>query len=138
MSKHELNEKGLTLIEIIITVVLLSIVLTAFFTFFIQSTQYSKFNEEKLTSVQVAEDVVAKIRNMHNDEDLIDKFGYEIIGGKYMNSMTYSPFEVQIQIVQAPFNNFKRAIITVSTNSNLSPVEEKFTTEMYFSEEDAL
>ena len=131
MEKNYLNESGLTLVEIIVSIAILSIVLVTFFSFFIQSTKYTEFNKEKLTAIQVAESVVADIRNIVNVTEL--ESNYEIVDDKYVDSMSYPPFIVEIQIVPSPISNLQEAIITINKNEEASK-EEFFTTQMYFGE----
>ena len=50
--KKQIHEKGLTLVEILASIVILAIVLIAFMSFFTQSAKFTKFNDEKLTAVQ--------------------------------------------------------------------------------------
>lgn len=56
------NEDGLTLIEILASLVIISIVLISFSTILLQAMKHTKYNEEKLTEVDIAEEVIGKIR----------------------------------------------------------------------------
>lgn len=60
--KMSRNEDGLTLIEILASLVIISIVLISFSTILLQATKHTKYNEEKLTEVDIAEEVIGKIR----------------------------------------------------------------------------
>ncbi|MGE6487530.1 type IV pilus modification PilV family protein [Paenisporosarcina sp. NPDC076898] len=65
--KHRLlNENGLTLVEILAAILILSLVLLSFMAMFTQSAKYTAHNRETLSSVEIAEDVIGKIR-MTND-----------------------------------------------------------------------
>lgn len=48
------NEKGLTLVEILASIVILSIVLTSFYGLFIQSAKFNKVNEDSLIASNLA------------------------------------------------------------------------------------
>ncbi|WP_423799227.1 PulJ/GspJ family protein [Neobacillus sp. SAB-20_R2A] len=52
------SQKGLTLVEVLISIVLLSIVLTSLLGFFTQSAMFAKKNEQKLGTLQTAQMVV--------------------------------------------------------------------------------
>lgn len=58
MGKQLNNEKGLTLLEVLLSIVLLVIVLTTFANFFSQSAMFVKKNEEKFSSTQTAQQVI--------------------------------------------------------------------------------
>ena len=92
--KWRKNEKGLSLVEVLAAVVILSIVLITFMNFFVQSAKHTKFNNEKLTAVQVAEDVVAKVRE--------NKFRDKNVGEKFTDNTTYEGYDVSIEIEKGP------------------------------------
>jgi prepilin-type N-terminal cleavage/methylation domain-containing protein len=54
MLKKHLKQDGLTLIEVLVSIVILSIILTTFFSFFSQSMVFSGKNEEKLVAYNLA------------------------------------------------------------------------------------
>ncbi|CAM3109086.1 type II secretion system protein [Filibacter tadaridae] len=119
MKKYNQDEKGVTLVEILAALVILSIVLVVFFTFFLQSAKFTQHNKEKLTAVEVAEDVVADVRNWKSKEN-----------GKYVNN-SYDGYDVNIVIQPGPAG-LQKARITVETFSKEGIKESSFTTEMYF------
>ena len=123
------NESGLTLVEIIAALLILSIILLSFFAFFTQSAKFTKHNKENLTAVQVAEDVVAEIRPINSIDELE---GYTINNGTYVNSLTYSPFEVKITISDGPVPRLKKANISVKSTSTGVIQNKEYRTEMYF------
>lgn len=49
------SEKGMTLIEVLASIVIISVVLTTFFAFFIQSHINTAMNSDKLTASQLSE-----------------------------------------------------------------------------------
>lgn len=57
------REKGLTLIEVLASLVIVSIVLISFSGILIQSMKHTKYNKEKLTEVDIAEEVIGEIRD---------------------------------------------------------------------------
>ncbi|SFB16357.1 MULTISPECIES: prepilin-type N-terminal cleavage/methylation domain-containing protein [unclassified Bacillus (in: firmicutes)] len=54
--KH--NERGFTLIEVLLSIILLFIIMTSFMGFFTQSTIFNKKNEQKLDYTQTAQTVI--------------------------------------------------------------------------------
>ncbi|WP_141603889.1 type IV pilus modification PilV family protein [Terrilactibacillus laevilacticus] len=55
------NDKGMTLIEILAAITLLSVVLISFASFFIQGSRVTSFNGVKSTALQLAQDQISKI-----------------------------------------------------------------------------
>lgn len=66
------NNQGFTLIEIIASIFLIGLILTSFFTIFIQSSQYSNNNEDKLHVTNFTRDLSNRIETI-TIEDLIKK-----------------------------------------------------------------
>lgn len=112
------NEKGLTLVEILAALVILGIVLVSVMSFFTQSAKFTTFNYEKLTAVQVAEDVVSNIR-----ENGLSNPDY---------STLYPEYKIEIISSNGPTENLKRAKIKVKSVEGTRSNEPEFTTEMYY------
>ena len=135
--KRGMGEGGVTLVEILAALVILSIVFITFFSFFTQSATFTKHNKEKLTAVQIAEEVVAKVRGVKS----LDKFDrmakldeYKIIGGVYVNTTSYADCVVEIMVETGPVSGLNKAVITVKTRTNVGIKDSTFITEMYFDE----
>ena len=124
MKRYTNNDKGLTLVEILAAVVILSIVLVTFTNLFLHSAKHTKFNNEKLTAVQVAEDVVAKVRaNEYKEKS----------GGEEFSEIGYDGYEVSIKIEDGPSDvNLHKAVITVEKNPGTGIKKSSFITEMYY------
>lgn len=115
MKIYKQKEEGLTLVEILAALVILGIVLVSFMSFFSQSAKFTTFNNEKLTAVQVAEDVVASVReNNLNYQDL------------------YPEYKIDVVRSDGPTTNLKHAKITVKAVTGTRTNEPGFTTEMYY------
>ncbi|MBO0601343.1 type II secretion system protein [Sporosarcina sp. E16_3] len=135
--KRGMGEGGLSIVEVLAALVILSIVFIAFFSFFTQSATFTKHNKEKLTAVQIAEEVVAKVRVIKS----LDKFdemaklnGYKLTNGVYVNSNSYPDYEVEIKVGTGPVSGLNKAVITVETHTNVGITDSTFKTEMYFDE----
>lgn len=120
MKKYLQNDNGLTLVKILAAIVILAIVLVSFSSFFLQAAKHTKYNKEKLTAVQVAEEVIADVREgKYQDND-----GY---------SKTIGDYKVDIAIGGGPGDlKLKKAVITVRTKSGEGIKKSPFITEMYF------
>ncbi|KXH87301.1 prepilin-type N-terminal cleavage/methylation domain-containing protein [Sporosarcina sp. HYO08] len=127
-----IDERGLSLVEVLAAIVILSIVLVTFFSFFTQSTKYSKFNKEKLTAVQVAEEVVAKIRDIESQDEILGLDEFQLVGGLYVDTTTYPSYKVEINATPGPISTLGKAIITIESLSETGIKALPFTTEMYF------
>lgn len=55
--------KGFTLIEILVALVILSIILLSFMSFFTQSSLFTQKNKEKLTAINLAQEMIVTIKN---------------------------------------------------------------------------
>ena len=118
MKKLFHNERGMTLVELLAAIALLCIVLVTFMSLFTQSAKFTAHNNEKLTNVQVAEDVIADIRQ-----------------GIYQNSLIFKKdnYTVEITIEEGPVE-LKLATVTVESPSGAGINSPDFTTQMYFEE----
>ena len=110
------NEKGLTLVEILAALVILGIVLVGVMSFFTQSAKFTAHNNEKLTNVQVAEEVIGEVRIGTYKSDTIFNKGDYAIG---------------IDVETGP-GDLELAIITVNSPAGAGINEPEFTTQMYF------
>lgn len=64
-----LNSKGLTLIEILVSIILITIILSAFFSLFIQSARTGKTSEEVVDATYLAQTEMEKLYEISRDED---------------------------------------------------------------------
>ncbi|WP_033543613.1 type IV pilus modification PilV family protein [Planococcus sp. CAU13] len=136
MIKQLKNNDGLTLVEILAALVLLSIVLITFMSFFTQSAKFTASNEETLTAIQVAEDVVAKVRDIKAFEEieLFNNFE-EGENDSYINKDSYYLYEVTVKKENRVDDlDLRRVTISVLSTSNRDIKNKAFNTEMYFEE----
>lgn len=118
MKKILRNNEGLTLVEILAALVILGIVLVSFMSFFTQSAKFTAHNNEKLTAVQVAEEIVAEVRQGDfTENENLERYHYT----------------VDIEITQGPVN-LKKAEITVKSPEGAGINDPEFMTQMYFEE----
>src|SRR5690606_7901361 len=97
MFKRIKNNKGLTLVEILAALVLLSIVLITFMSFFTQSAKFTAHNQETLTAVQIGEQAVSDIRGLETIFDIATAKKYEKKGNVLENEKSYEHFIVTIE-----------------------------------------
>ncbi len=131
MKKIIQNEKGMTLVELLAASALLGIVLLTFMTVFTQAAKFTAHNQETLTAVQVAEEVVADVRGIGKIQDLLNA-NNSIQGNKLIDNYSYSPYSVTVEERPAPDPKLKKAIITVKSAPGSGINEPEFKTEMYF------
>lgn len=65
------EEKGLTLIETLLSIVILSIVLTTFINFFPQMGRMNKQNEEKIQAINLAKQILVKWQEEQQVKDFL-------------------------------------------------------------------
>ncbi|MCC3356545.1 hypothetical protein [Bacillus sp. REN16] len=63
LNKSIFTEKGISLIEILISIVLLSIIVVSFLTMFVQSAKTNKISEDTLVATYLAQDTMECIYN---------------------------------------------------------------------------
>lgn len=118
MKKALFKENGMTLVELLAAIALLGIVLFTFMSIFTQSAKFSAHNQETLTAVQVAEEIVAEVRiGSYSDSEAFTKHGYDI----------------ELVIEEGP-QNLKLATISVKSPEGAGINSPEFTTQMYFKE----
>lgn len=62
------NERGLTLIEVLLSITILGIVATSFLSFFNQAYSYTKMNEDKTVGINVARNVLYYVEQQDFDK----------------------------------------------------------------------
>jgi prepilin-type N-terminal cleavage/methylation domain-containing protein len=67
MTKFPVNEKGLTLIEVLASIVLLSVVIVSFLSLFPQITQFNNVTEKNLQAAAVAKEVRVLVKDQEID-----------------------------------------------------------------------
>jgi prepilin-type N-terminal cleavage/methylation domain-containing protein len=82
VSKH-FNNKGLTLVEVLVSIILISLVLFTFFSFLIQSAKTGKTSEEVVDGTYLAQLEMEKLYEVSRKEDF--NSGIDEI----VNSLTY-------------------------------------------------
>lgn len=76
-----LKQDGFTLLEVLVSIVLLFIILTSFFTFFSNSLIFSGKNEEELVSFNLASKTLKIIQDKY--ENTLDQSEYKIMCSNY-------------------------------------------------------
>ncbi|WML25421.1 prepilin-type N-terminal cleavage/methylation domain-containing protein [Neobacillus sp. OS1-33] len=116
MKKLVKNEKGFTLLEILLSLSILSIVILVFFGFFIQSAKFSFQSQNKMSAGQLSQEILGKVKSSTFQADLtVDNFKelykddtsrYQIdTNGKFylkINNQNYYP---QVKIIPAKGQN---------------------------------
>ena len=134
------NQNGMTLVEILAALTILSIVLISFTMIFLQSSYFTAHNKESLTMIQLGEEIVGDIRADYSFKNLvgIKKDGVEVDltrpfinlnDGEYIYHPPLTDYKVTINLKPGLISGYlKRAEIKITTvNSN----QKAFETEMY-------
>ena len=134
------NNNGLTLVEILAALVLLSIVLVAFMSFFTQSAKFTAHNYETLTAVQVGEDVVGQLRDEEDtallekipctNEELENREAIDFI--KCESIVDYTTYNVLLFEMDGPTEGLKKVKIIIESLEGKGINKPEFETEMYF------
>lgn len=133
MGKKLDNQNGLTLLEVLLSIVLLTIVLTSFAGFFSQSAMFVKKNEEKLSTSQTAQRIVNLIEVNITKNDLtpalcpefncvLDENGLEIISGQQISSV----YNISADFT-ASVEDLIKVKVTITDNDDPESSSETFT-----------
>lgn len=140
MKKVLNKQQGMTLVELLAAIALLGIVLFTFMSIFTQSAKFSAHNQETLTAVQIAEQVVSDVRDLEAISELDGVKGYKFIPGKIEDKVTYEHFVVTITeeevAVPRPHSPatpliLEKANISIKAKPGYGINEPEFKTEMY-------
>lgn len=132
--------QGMTLVELLAAIALLGIVLVTFMSFFTQSAKFAAHNQETLTAVQVAEEVVADLRDHNSIGTLQGTKGYKLVGSLIEDKTTYNEFDTTVsqEVVEVPLQEgsaqkifLNKATITVKSKPGYGIDNPEFKTEMY-------
>jgi prepilin-type N-terminal cleavage/methylation domain-containing protein len=95
MLKKHLKQDGLTLIEVLVSIVILSIILTTFFSFFSQSLVFSGKNEEKLVAYNLASKTLRVVEEKYKNTLQTD---LNIISSSVLCTENFSITEIRTTI----------------------------------------
>lgn len=138
--KYMKKQNGMTLVELLAAIALLGIVLFTFMSIFTQSAKFSAHNQETLTAVQIAEQVVSDVRDLEGVLNLDGTKGYKKIGTYIEDKNTYDHFvvtvteeDVQVTRPDSPATalTLKKANISIKAKPGFGINEPEFKTEMY-------
>ncbi|WML47371.1 prepilin-type N-terminal cleavage/methylation domain-containing protein [Neobacillus sp. PS3-34] len=141
MRGFQKNQNGFTLLEVLLSIVLLGIILTSFAGLFAQSAEFTKRNDQKLTAVQISQKVVNIIEENVTkqsliDDNIVDSAGKVIGGSRILSqaeieddiSQTLNPgFIVSAVITNSSAENLIQYKIIVQEKTNLKNQSETFT-----------
>lgn len=118
------NNKGITLIELLGALVIITIVLTGFFTMFTQSAKFQNVNESKIVAINLAKLALNDVKelNRHNISD--GSYGHNgqalpvNIQSTYEDGIfkTNDQFALKLIIETEPNTNLKKATIEIYKN----------------------
>lgn len=97
------REKGFTLIEVIISIMLLGIISIAILPMFMYSTKYAKWNNIKFTALKLAYTQIEWLKTLDYDDLGLDISGYSPKGSVNSNSYMDTPGPIIIDGVEYAF-----------------------------------
>lgn len=122
------NEKGLTLIEILGSIIIIGIIVTTVSFILQQGTMSSHQNKKKFTAVQITQNAIEELISISKDEDITDK---DINVPIFEQSVSLSQGEATIYYPNAQEQQYKLDIKEIpsalppSTTINTKPIEIK-------------
>lgn len=129
--KFSLKEKeGMTLIEVLLSIVILSIVIVTFLTMFVQSARTNKYSEKMLNATYTAQTEMEKIYNK-STQNVAIKAGMNSLGFSGDESLfekESNGFYVTAEVV--PVGNIKKVIVKVYRNRSDKKLEAQMETRM--------
>lgn len=120
------EERGISLVEVVASIVLITIILISFFSFFIQSAKHTKFNEENLTSIEIAENIIANIRSNPTN------YRTNVTNKKIENFKEQNDYIAFITIENGPNTLLKKATIEVKPEAGRGIKQSPFITHIYY------
>ncbi|WP_170169206.1 type IV pilus modification PilV family protein [Mesobacillus subterraneus] len=134
MGKKLYNQKGLTLLEVLLSIVLLVIVLTSFAGFFSQSALFVNKNEDKINTTQTAQQMVNLIELKLTRNILVNNGCASLPCSLNQNELSMlldNPIDTSLRI-SADFTNSVEGLIRVKVSvENLDNPESSSKTFTY-------
>lgn len=125
-NKNILNKNGLTLIELLGAMTILSIVIITFLSFFSQYLLFSGKVEDNLTAVNVAEKVLNTVRK-DDPTTNYDPYPHEL---PVVNGKTYYPVVIKSQTNEEKALGLQRVQVKIYSNKDYE-IHSKPETEIY-------
>jgi len=120
MKENFKSQKGLTLIEVLVSIVLLAIILTSFIGLFTQSTLFTKKNEQKLDTMQTAQKIINIVEVDLTKQDLLDNSIIDASGNVLNKPKILTDEDINKLLDDTIVANYKfSAIITNNSSENL-------------------
>ncbi|MFJ7727116.1 type II secretion system protein J [Neobacillus sp. NPDC097160] len=120
MKENFKSQQGLTLIEVLVSIVLLAIISTSFMGFFTQSALFTKKNEQKLDTMQTAQKIINMIEVDLTKQDLLDNSFIDASGNVLNKPKTLSAANINQLLDDTIATNYNfSAIITNNSSENL-------------------
>jgi prepilin-type N-terminal cleavage/methylation domain-containing protein len=118
VNKYSLNQRGFTLLEVLLSILLMTVILTSFLGFFTQSAFFTRNNGDKLSTSQIAQEIVSLI----DSEVTIEKLKTKMIIDEN-NNINSSKKTVEIpeleKLIGHPINSPYSITVTFSKNAGL-------------------
>lgn len=120
------NNRGFTLVEVLISIIILGVIITGFFQFFLFSQKTTTCNQEKLVAINIAQTVLEQIKeDAHTDGDPVQKSPYWLIShpaaavdypanyGPYPKSVDGQQYTVKVAVGEKLDNGLQMVTVFV-------------------------
>lgn len=124
------DNRGFTLIEVLLSIVILAVIVTTFFQFFIMSQETTVNNQDKLVAINIAQKVLEQIKEdsqaqVNSDDSqyweithLAAAVNYPKTYGAYTETADSKQFQVIVNVDTTLDNGLQMVTITVHGNDN--------------------
>lgn len=97
--RKKLNNKGLTLIEIIVTLAVLGVVVTPLMSMFITSQKINTESEKEYAAIQLTQKYMEELKSMDVlDTDNFDGYSYDSVKNAYIREVSDNEYDLFIQV----------------------------------------
>lgn len=118
MKENIRSQKGLTLIEVLISIVLLSVILISFMGFMTQSAMFNQKNKQKIDTMQTAQKFIDLIEiDDITKQDLQDNSIIDSNENILKSNLTKSDLQALLDPVDTPYN--VSAVVSKNSSKNI-------------------
>lgn len=93
MKKYR-NEKGLTLVEVLASIVILSLIVVTFLTFFINSARTTEISEENLNASFIAQEYMEEVYNIVTDNPTLESIRTNVVAIDQVSATSLTTYTI--------------------------------------------
>ena len=122
------NEKGLTLLEVLLSITLLSIVMITFLSFFTNAFRFNSINDDSIQAMNIAREQQALIKGKLWNE--ITAFTFDNTTGCYIQNTNEREYDIKMSIKKEPetIDSYRNLhLVHVEVTKDGKPLSETYT-----------